>query len=133
MKIALVVMVALTLATVFGCASPKGGSVSSDEGFKIMGPTFATDVKQGDTQTVTVSLKRDKFFKQDVTLRATVTEGISVKPSKLIVKASDAPEAQFQIKAAKDAALGEYMVHVVATPATGNPTSQDFTVMVVVP
>jgi len=133
MKTALMVVMVLTAATILGCASSRGGSVSSDEGFRISGPLFATDVKQGDTRTVTVSLERDKYFKQDVTLRATTTSGISVDPSKIEVNASESPVVPFRITASKDAALGEYQVHVVATPDTGNPTSKDFTVKVVAP
>jgi uncharacterized membrane protein len=133
MRTALMILTALTAAAVSGCVSPRGGSLSSDEGFRIAGPTFATDVKQGDRQTITVSLKRDKYFKQDVTLQVTATSGISVEPSKVVVKASEPPDVQFQIKAPKDAALGEYLLHVVATPETGNLTSMDFTVKVVAP
>ena len=107
--------------------------MSSDEGFKITAPTFNTDIKQGDRQTVKVSLQRDKFFKQDVTLQATSTSGITVEPSKVVVKASESPDVQFQVKAPKDAALGEYLVHIVATPETGASTSKDFTVKVVGP
>jgi uncharacterized membrane protein len=107
--------------------------MSSDEGFRIATPTFATNVKQGDRQTVTVSLKRDKYFKQDVTLQVTATSGVTVEPSRLVIKASDSPDVQFQVKAPTDAALGEYLVHIVATPETGNPTSKDFTVKVVGP
>jgi uncharacterized membrane protein len=133
MKMPLAIVMALTMVAVVGCASPRGGSMSSDEGFRIAAPSFNTDVKQGDRQTVTVSLKRDKYFKQDVTLQVTATSGITVEPSKVVIKASESPDVQFQIKAPKDAALGEYLVHVVGTPETGNPTSKDFTVKVVGP
>ena len=63
---AIVMMLALT--AVFGCMSPRGGGMSEDEGFKIAVPTFTTDVKQGDRQTITVTLHRDKFFKKNVRL-----------------------------------------------------------------
>ncbi|MFO8012542.1 MAG: hypothetical protein R6X20_04460 [Phycisphaerae bacterium] len=131
-----IVMVATTLAlsVIVGCASPRGGSLSSDEGFKIAGgPLFATSVKQGDRETMTVSLERDKYFKEDVTLEATATSGLRVEPSKVVVKASESPEVQFQVTASEDAALGEYLLHIVATPETGAPTSKDFTVKVVGP
>jgi uncharacterized membrane protein len=133
MKTAMAIVMTLALTVVIGCGSPRGGSMSEDEGFKITAPFFTTDVKQGDRQTVTVSLERDKYFKQDVTLQATATSGISVEPSKVVVKASESPDVQFQIKAPKDAALGEYLVHIAATPETGAPTSKDFTVKVVGP
>ena len=133
MKTGLMIEMALTVAAVSGCASPRGGSMSSDEGFKIAAPTFTTDVKQGDRQTVTVSLKRDKYFKQDVTLQATATSGISVEPSEVVVKANESPDVQFQIKAPKDAALGEYRVNIKGTPETGQSTSTEIKVKVVGP
>ena len=134
MKTVLMFVLALTVAAVSGCnSSYKGGSMSSDEGFRIAGPAFTTEVKQGDRQTVTVSVKRDKYFKQEVTLLATASSGITLEPSKVVVKASESPDVQFQIKAPKDAALSEYLVHVVATPETGSSTSKDFTVKVVMP
>ena len=133
MKTLLVIAMALTIAAISGCTSPRGGSMSSDEGFRISAPAFTTEVKQGDRQTVTVSLVRDKYFKQDVTLRATATDGIDVNPSKVTVEASESPDVQFQIKADEDAALGEYLVRVVATPETGNATALDFKVKVVAP
>ena len=133
MKTAMAIVMTLALVAVVGCGSPRGGSAAEDEGFRISTPFFTTDVKQGDRQTVTLSLKRDKYFKQDVTLQATATSGISVEPSEVVVKASESPDVQFQVKAPKDAALGEYLVHIVATPETGASTSKDFTVKVVGP
>lgn len=133
MKTAFTVAMCLAMAAVFGCNSPQGGGMSKDEGFKISGPMLTTEVKQGDRQTVTVSLKRDNFFKQDVTLRATATSGIKVEPASILVKANESPDVTFQIKAPKDAALGEYLVHVIATPEKGAPTAQDYMVKVIAP
>jgi uncharacterized membrane protein len=133
MKTVLMMVMALAVAVVSGCSSPRGGGMSSDEGFTIATPAFTTDVKQGDRQTVTVSLKRDKYFKQDVTLRTTTSNGVSVDPLKVVVKAGDSPDVQFQIKAPKDAALGEYKIIVRATPETGLETSTDITVKVIAP
>jgi uncharacterized membrane protein len=104
-----------------------------NEGFRIGVPTFTTDVKQGEVQTVTVSLKRDSLFKLDVTLQVKAARGISVEPSSVTIKASDKPDVQLQIAAPKDAALGEYPVVVKGTPETGEPTSVGFTVKVVSP
>jgi uncharacterized membrane protein len=104
-----------------------------DEGFKIAVPAFNTDVKQGELQTVTVSLQRDSLFKQDVKLHIKVPKGISVEPTSFTVKASDKPDTQLQIAAPKDAALGEYSVVVQGTPNTGEPTSVGFMVKVVAP
>ena len=127
------IMMMLALTAVFGCTSNRGGGMAEDEGFKIAVPTFTTDVKQGDRQTVTVSLKRDKYFKQDVRLQISAFKGISVTPTDVLVQASDTPEVQLQIAAPKDAALGEYRVHVKGTPETGKPASIEIKVKVVAP
>ena len=134
MKTAIAIVMTLAVATLFGCQmSPRGGSVVKDEGFKISAPMFNTEVKQGELQTVTVSLQRDSLFKQDVTLHIKAAKGISVEPTSVTVKASDRPDVQLQIAAPKDAALGEYPVVVKGTPETGEPTSVGFTVKVVAP
>lgn len=124
----------LVVASLFGCqTSPRGGSMVENEGFRIGAPTLTTEVKQGELQIVTVSLKRDSLFKQDVTLHIKAANGISVDPVKVTIKASDKPDVQVQIAAPKDAALGEYPVVVKGTPETGEPTSVGFVVKVVAP
>jgi uncharacterized membrane protein len=133
MKSAITTVMTLTLTAVFGCLSPKGGGMSQGEGFKIAVPNFVTEVKQGDRQTVTVSLHRGESFKRDVTLEIQPVKGISVAPTHVLVKASDTPDVQVQISASKDAAIGEYGVYVKGTPATGEPTSVEFKVKVVSP
>ncbi len=94
-----------------------------------------TKVKQGEIQTVTISLERGDSFKQDVTLEIKLSkgEGITFDPAKVIVKAGDKPDVQLTITATKDAALGEYIVSVKGTPTVGEPTSVEFNVKVVSP
>lgn len=135
MKSAIGLLAMLGLAVVAGCqsAGPRGGGVSSDEGFRIAVPTFETGVKQGELQTVSLSIHRGKHFKRDVQLEIKASKGISVTPTNVTVKASDKPDVQLRITAAKDAALGEYRVYVKGTPDTGRPTSAEFGVKVVAP
>jgi uncharacterized membrane protein len=115
--------------------SPKGGSTLKGEGFKIAVPTFDTKIKQGEVQSVIISLERGESFKQDVTLEIKLSkgEGITFDPAKIVVKAGDKPDVQIKITAAKDAALGENIVSVTGTPTTGEPTSVEFNVKVVAP
>ena len=135
MKKVIMIAVTLALVTVLGCysSSEKGGSVLKDEGFKIAAPTFGTEIKQGETQSVTISLERGAYFKQDVKLGIEAAKGISVDPAKVIVKASDNPDVQLRITAPKNAALGVYRVSVKGMPKTGSPTSTEFNVKVVTP
>jgi uncharacterized membrane protein len=136
MKIATAMFVVLAGMTVYGCGfgtqdSPQGGIVPKDEEFSVTVPTSNT-VKQGANKTVTVSLNRGAYFKRDVRLEIQ-TEGISVTPTNVLIKASESPDVRLQIAVAKDAALGEYRVTVRATPEAGDPTATAFTVKVVAP
>lgn len=132
MKNAIMIMMTLALITAFGCSmSPRGGGMTKDLGFKVEVPTLTTDVKQGEAQSVTLSLHRGDYFKQDVRLALKTTAGLSVDPSNILIKASDVPDVQVRIAADKDAALSDYRVNVTATPATGQPTSVEFIVRVV--
>jgi uncharacterized membrane protein len=138
--IAFTIVVALVLAAVSGCedkpkGGPKGGSVGKGESFNIDVPTFDTKIKQGETQSVTISLERGESFKQDVTLEIKLVngKGITFNPAKVLVKAGDKPDVQIQVSAAKDAAISEYRVSVMGTPKTGEPASTEFNVKVVSP
>jgi hypothetical protein len=134
MKTALAMVMTLAVVVLFGCQmSPRGGSAIKDEGFRIVVPKLGTVIKQGELQTVNVSLQRDSLFKQDVSLEITAAKGIGIEPTSAGIKASGRPEVQLRITAAKDAALGEYPVVVRGTPETGDPTSVGFTVKVVAP
>jgi uncharacterized membrane protein len=135
MKTAITIVMTLVLATVYGCqsSSPRGGSAFTDEGFKVAVPTFTTEIKQGETLNVTISLERGKYFKQDIKLQIVASKGISVEPASVIIKASDKPDAQLRIAAAQNAALGEYSVSVRGIPKTGESASTAFTVKVVSP
>ena len=134
MKTTITIVLTLALMAVSGCKqqSPQGGE-SEDERFKISVPGSAKKVKQGEVQTATVSLKRGDYFKQDVELQIKTTTGISIEPTKVWIKASDKPDEQLRITAAKNAAVGKYRVFVKGTPETGEPTSAEFNVKVVSP
>jgi hypothetical protein len=135
MKTAIAIVMALVLATMSGCqsSSPRGGSAFKDEGFKIGVPTFTTEIKQGQAQSVTISLERGKYFKQDVKLQIEASKGISIEPTKVMVKASDKPDVQIRISADNAAAISEYVVSVKGTPETGEPSTTQFNVKVISP
>jgi uncharacterized membrane protein len=134
MKTVITIVMALALTALFGCqTSPQGGGMSRDEGFHIAVPRFNTEVKQGELQTVAISLHRAEYFKRDVRLEIRPSKGISVEPTNVLVRGSDNPDVQLQITAAKDANLGEYRVYVKGTPESGESTSVDFNVKVVAP
>ena len=135
MKTAISIVMTLALTALCGCTSgsPEGGGLSQDDGFKIVVPAFGTKIKQGETQSVVVTLNRGGFFKEDVALEIKPAKGISLEPTSILVKASDKPELQLRISAAKDAAIGDYLVDVKGSPKTGAATSTHFVVNVIAP
>jgi len=64
MKKTVMIVTTLALLVVVGCGSPKGGGMSTDEGFRLGTPFFTTDITQGDRKTVTVSVKRTSSLKR---------------------------------------------------------------------
>ena len=133
MKTAIAIVMSLSLMAVLGCTSPKGGGMSGGEGFTIGTPTFDVNIKQGETQSVNITLNRGEFFKRDVTLEINASKGISVEPTKALIKGSEKPDVSLRITAAKDAAIGEYKIYLKGTPETGEATSTELTVKVVSP
>lgn len=136
MKTAIPIVLMSALAVLVGCqssSSPRGGSVVKGEGFKIAVPAFATEIKQGEVRSVTISLERGDYFKQDVNLQIQAPKGISLEPTRVLIESSDRPEAQIRITVPRDASIGEYTVYVNGEPETGEPTSTVFYVKVVSP
>lgn len=131
--IAIAIATSLSMIAVVGCASPKGGGVSEGEQFTIGTPTFDTKIKQGETDSVTVTLHRGEYFKRDVTLEIKASQGLIVEPTQAVVKANEAPDVHLRITVAKDAAIGAYHVYLKGTPESGESTSTDFKVKVVAP
>lgn len=125
------VLACLTLACC-NVSSPRGGGLSSAEGFRVIVP-HDIELQQGAVQTINVGLDRGDLFKQDVKISVKASPGISVDPTNATIKASQNPDALIRIAAAKDAALGEYRVSVTGTPASGEPTMTEFRVKVITP
>ena len=132
MKTAIALTLTLALAAISGCrtSSPRGGVMAKEQGFKVRVPRFTVDVKQGDVETVKISLSRGDYFKQDVWLQTFAPQGLSIDPNDVMIRASDKPEVDLQLMADTDAAIGKYHIKVKGSPTTGQPTSAEFTVKV---
>ncbi len=127
----LAVSAILTAACGIGCnKSSEGGVAGSNNSFKVSAPTMAVSIKQGDKQTVSLTLDRGSDFKQTVKLDAQAPKGLSVSFDKSTVKAGDAKEVAMSISADKEAAIGEHVIKVTAKPETGNETNVDVKVTV---
>lgn len=133
MKTSIAIAMVLSLMVVLGCESPRGGGMSNAEGFTIGTPTLPPTIKQGEDQSVTVSLNRGESFKRDVTLEIRASKGISVNPTKVTIKGNEKPDVQLRVMVPKKADLGAYKIEIKGTPETGEATSTEFTVNVVSP
>lgn len=128
---------ALTVLPLACNTSSPGGNTSPNapkkETFTITAPTTATTIKQGDKQTVTLTLDRGADFKSAVDLAADAPKGLKVELSDKSVEASEPKEVTLSIEVAKDAAQGDHIVKVTATPKNGTATNVDVKVKVEVP
>jgi hypothetical protein len=123
MKKLIAAAVAVAIATGFGCnESPRGGSPGTDSTFKLQAPTLSTDIKQGETKVVKITVNRDDKFNQTVNLSVRgEPSGVTARLDKTSVPPSE-KEVNLTITAGTDAPLGEHTLTVVGKPETGNPT-----------
>jgi uncharacterized membrane protein len=114
-----------------GCKtkSEQGGGAGTDT-FRLVVPTLATDVKQGEMQTVRVVVERCDAFKKGVKLDLRAPTGVQVDPSGTTVQPGDKGDIQVKISVAKDAPIGEHKILVKGTPDKGEPTETEFRITV---
>ncbi len=121
----------IVAAALTGCtkSSEEGGRAGNDT-FRIGVPALATDIKQGELQTVRLTLERGGGFKQRVKLEVKAPAGIEVDPKDATVQPGDKGEVQLKITAAQDAPIGEHKILVKGTPDKGEPTETEFKITV---
>ena len=97
----------------------------ADNSFKLSTPTLATKLKQSESKVATIGIKRGKNFDQDVTLKFEgVPQGVSIDPTSHTIKHGE-EEAKVTIKAAEDAAVGDFTVKVAGHPKEGPDAFSD--------
>jgi len=102
----------------------------AEETFMLNVPSLATKLKQGESKTVTISLKRGTNFDEDVTLKFDdVPQGVTIEPTNPKIARSE-KETQLTIKAAKDAAVGNFTIKVSGEPTRGKPATNTLNVTV---
>jgi uncharacterized membrane protein len=107
----------------------KGGDASNELKITVIQKdTFtlsvpSTTLKQGETKAVSISIKRDKDFDQDVTLKfADLPNGVTLDPASPVIKKGEA-DAKLTLKSAADASLGDFGIKVTGHPAKGADAS----------
>ena len=127
-------LAALAAVLAVGCnKSPEGGTPGTSSSFTIIAPTIPNTIKQGDRETVKLSLDRKSEFKKDVKLSVTAPANVKAELSKDSIKASEPTDFTLTITVDKGATLGDHPVKVTGTPDGGSPTSVDVKINVVTP
>lgn len=135
MRVGLLTAAVLAVAFAGGCGntSNTGGNPASPnkaDKFTIKAPMTATTIKQGDRQTVTLTLDRGSDFKEAVSLAAEAPKGLKAELASKTVQPGEPADVTLTIEADKEAALADHVIKVTGTPKTGNATSVDVKVKV---
>jgi hypothetical protein len=115
-------------------SSPAAPGHTTEAGtFTLTAPSGTTDVKQGETKEVKVTVNKKGDFKEDITFSTVVDppgKGVTATPEKKTWMPSDPTVVMVKVTAADNAAEGTYHVRVIAKPAVGNETDKTFEVKV---
>lgn len=121
----------VTLVALTGCSGKgtPGGGTNPGKGVDLTGPgegkfaldppNLSTHLKQGETKEVTIGISRGTNFDKDVGLKfEDVPKGVTFDPATPKIKHGD-KNASFKVKAADDAAIGDFKVKVLGHPTAG--------------
>ena len=108
-----------------GAALPESEQATigeTDNTFTLEAPMTATDVTQGESDEITISIDRADRFAQDVSLSfGNLPAGVTLTPASATLAQGDS-EVKFVLTAAPDAAIGDHTIVVTGRPAQG-PTA----------
>lgn len=101
-------------------------TIAAKDTFTLSMPLLSTSLKQGETKTVQIGIKRDKSFDQDVALKfSDMPKGVTLEPTAPVIKHGDA-ETEFTLTGADDASLGDFAIKVTGHPANGLDSANQF-------
>ncbi len=88
-------------------------------------------LKQGETQTVSIKVTRDKKFDQEIALNfGELPTGVTMEPNAAVLKRGDTM-TDVRLTATDDAALGNFDIKVTGHPTAGADASNEFKINVV--
>jgi uncharacterized membrane protein len=115
-----------------GCTqSPPGAGAPEAAHFRISNvPPGAIVIRQGETKAVHLKLERGQGFNAAVTLKAEHPDGIEIVFSDSALASTDRSEFYVKISVGNNAAPGDHMIRVTATPDAGAPTVLDIPMLI---
>jgi hypothetical protein len=106
-----------------------GEPINSDATFELQYPTGATNIEQGQAETVTISVDRGDEFTGEVNVTLTAPAGITVNPEQFTFAAGE-DEKELQVTVAPTAILGEQIIQVEGVSAGGPPAKGELKIEV---
>ncbi len=101
-------------------------SIRAKDTFTLSVPRLAPSLTQGETQMVSIGIKRDESFDQDIALTfGEMPTGVTLEPAAPVINRGDA-EVQVAFTASDDASLGDFDVKVTGHPTEGADASSEF-------
>lgn len=102
------------------------GVGQAEDTFRLDVPNLATRIKQSESKIVTIGIKRGKNFDQDVELKLSdLPQGVTLDPANPTIKHSE-KEVPVTVKAADDAAVGDFTIKVAGHPTKGPDATSEF-------
>jgi hypothetical protein len=102
----------------------------AEASFSLSPPALATKLKQGEAKQVTVGIKRGTNFDQDVQLKFEgLPKGVTIEPPTPTIKHGD-DGAKVTVKAADDAAVGDFTVKAAGHPEQGRDAVHEMKIAV---
>jgi uncharacterized membrane protein len=100
----------------------------------LSGPFLVTTIKQGETQTISITLKHHDKNSGDVALSvANVPKGVTAALTANTIKASDSGDIGLKVTADKTASLGEYALRINGTSTTATIDPVDVKIKIAAP
>ncbi len=100
-------------------------TVAAKDSFTLSLPYLSTGLKQGETETMVITVKRAKTFDEDVVLSfGSMPAGVTITPESPTILRSDA-DVNVMLTAANDAALGNFVIKVTGQPTVGVAVTND--------
>ncbi len=93
-----------------------------DEIFKVEVPKGGTNVTQGKSEKITISLSRGDNFNETVNLKFAAPAGLKVVPPDVSIKRGET-KTNVTVEAADDAMVGRHSITVTGSPESGKSTS----------
>ena len=106
-------------------------AISAKDTFTLSTPRLSTSLKQGETKSVSIGIKRDKTFDQDVALSfGEMPTGVTLEPAAPMIKQGEA-ETEITLTSADDASLGTFAIKLTGHPATGADATNELKLTVI--